>query len=261
MVHNISNPFSVDPNELRGKRALVTGGTRGIGAAIVRRLVAAGASVVGSARTAVPDFPDGAVFVKGDVGTLEGARALAAEVTKQLGGIDLLINNAGAANAYAGSLAVPDEEWLSALYSNYLPAVRLTAALLPAMIERKSGVVVNVSTAAAFIPVPQLIHYGAAKAALNAYSKSLATEVAPHGIRVNVLSPGNVVSPGADKIRDDLAKSFGTQVANLTAGIPLGRIGVPTDISELVGFLVSERAAWITGSTFHVDGGDSPFVG
>ena len=262
MVNNSSNTrFSVDSHELEGKRALVTGGTRGLGAAIVQRLLAAGAKVVGSARTPVSDFPAGAVFVKGDVGTLEGARAIAAAATRELGGVDLLVNNAGAAQACAGILAVPDEEWLAALNANYLSAVRLTAALLPGMIARKSGAIVNISTAAAFIPIPKLVHYGAAKAALNAYSKSLASEVAPQGIRVNVLSPGNVTSPGADKIRDDIAKDVGIGVDALTAGIPLGRKGVPTDISELVGFLFSERAAWITGATFHVDGGESPFVG
>jgi NAD(P)-dependent dehydrogenase (short-subunit alcohol dehydrogenase family) len=263
MVNNSSSasPFSVDSNELKGKRALVTGGTRGIGAAIVQRLLAAGAKVVGSARTPVSDFPAGAIFVKGDVGTLQGAKAIAAAASEALGGVDLLVNNAGAARAYAGSLAIPDDEWLDALHANYLSAVRLSAALLPGMIARNSGAIVNISTGAAYIPMPKLAHYGAAKAALNAYSKSLASEVAPHGIRVNVLSPGNVTSPGADKIRDDLAKDFGVGVDALTAGIPLGRKGVPTDISELVGFLLSERAAWITGATFHVDGGDSPFVG
>ena len=261
MTNHSSNPFSVDSNELKGKRALVTGGTRGIGAAIVQRLLAAGAKVVGSARTPVSDFPTGAVFVKGDVGTLEGANAIAAAATEQLGGVDLLINNAGAAQAHAGVLDIADDEWLAALNANYLSAVRLTAALLPGMIARKAGAIVNISTAAAFIPVPKLAHYGAAKAALNAYSKSLASEVAPHGVRVNVLSPGNVTSPGADKIRDDLAKDIGIGVEALTAGIPLGRKGLPTDISELVGFLVSERASWITGATFHVDGGESSFVG
>jgi NAD(P)-dependent dehydrogenase (short-subunit alcohol dehydrogenase family) len=118
----------------------------------------------------------------------------------------------------------------------------------------------NISTVAASIPTPPLAHYGAAKAALNAYSKSLASEVAPHGVRVVVISPGNVTSPGADKLRDDLAKGFSIDPAALTAQIPLGRKGVPADIAERVGFLVSPRGEWITGTNFIVDGGESPFV-
>ena len=128
------------------------------------------------------------------------------------------------------------------------------------MIARNSGVIVNISTVAALIPVPTLAHYGAAKAALNAYSKSLAAEVAPHGVRVNLVVPGNVTTPGADKIRGDFATAFGVEASALTANIPLGRVGAPTDVAAMVGFLVSDRAAWITGTSFVVDGGETPFV-
>jgi NAD(P)-dependent dehydrogenase (short-subunit alcohol dehydrogenase family) len=247
--------------ELSGKRALVTGGTRGIGAAIVRRLLDAGAKVVGTARTPVDDFAKDASFVQADVRTLAGARELAARATDLLGGVDILVNNAGAARAWPkGTLSIEDEEWVDALNANYLSAVRLSAALLPGMIARKSGVILNISTVAATIPTPPLAHYGAAKAALNAYSKSLASEVAAHRIRVNVILPGNVTTPGADKVRDDLATGFGIAASALTANIPLGRVGSPKDIAEMVGFLASDRAAWITGGSFLVDGGEAPFV-
>ena len=196
----------------------------------------------------------------GDVSTLAGARALARRAEEVLGGVDILINNAGAARAFAGTLAVSDEEWVDALNANYLAAVRLSAAVLPGMIARQHGVIVNISSVAALIATPPLAHYGAAKAALNAYSKSLATELAPSGIRVNVVSPGNVTTPGADKVRQDIASGVGLDPHALTAAIPLGRKGVPTDISELIGFLVSERASWITGSMFLVDGGEMSFV-
>lgn len=254
MVKNIGS-------DLSGKRAVVTGGTRGIGAAIVRELLDAGAKVVGSARTPVDDFARDATFVKGDVGTLDGARELATRATEILGGVDILVNNAGAARAHpGGALRVEDEEWVDALNANYLSAVRLSAALLPGMIARKGGVIINVSSVASLISTPPLAHYGAAKAALNAYSKSLASEVAPHGVRVNVVVPGNVTTPGADRIRVDLATAFGIEASALVANIPLGRVGAPTDIAAMVGFLASDRAAWITGASFVLDGGETQFV-
>jgi NAD(P)-dependent dehydrogenase (short-subunit alcohol dehydrogenase family) len=261
MVNNSTSqpPFSTDPNELKGKRALVTGGTRGIGAAIVRRLLDAGAVVVASARTAVADLVAGAHFIQADVSTLSGTQDLAAQAAKHLGGgVDILINNAGATRAFpGGSLTIDDAEWVDALNTNYLSTVRLTAALLPGMIERGSGAVVNISSIAALAPMIPLMHYAAAKAALITYTKALATEVAAKGVRVNTVSPGNVESPGADYIREALASAMKIDVAAITAGVPLGRSGVPTDISEIVGFLVSDRAAWITGSNFIIDGGQS----
>lgn len=262
MVQNSSDgPFPVFPDELAGKRALVTGGTRGIGAAIVRRLRDAGAHVVASARTPVEGFPADVTFVRGDVSSREGARALADAAVEALGGVDILVNNAGAAEAHPGGvLSIDDEQFQQALDANYLSAVRLTAALAPAMIARKSGVIVNVSTVAARIATPPLAHYGAAKAALNAYTKSLATELAPHGVRALLVSPGNVTSPGADKIRSELAAALAIDPTAMMGGIPLGRVGAPADIAELIGFLVSDRAAWITGSNFLVDGGESSFV-
>ena len=153
-----------------------------------------------------------------------------------------------------------EARWRAAWELKVFGYINLTRAFLPMMKARRHGVIVNISSVAAFVAMPPLAHYGAAKAALNAYSKSLATELAPRGIRVNVVSPGNVTSPGADKIREDIASGAGLEPHALTAGIPLGRQGVPTDVSELVGFLVSERAAWITGSTFMIDGGEASFV-
>ena len=126
------------------------------------------------------------------------------------------------------------------------------------MIERCSGVIVNISSVAALFPQIPLLHYSAAKAALITYSKGLAKEVASSGVRVNIVTPGNVESPGADAIRQDIFNAFGIDPSAVVAGIPLGRLGVPTDIAELVGFLVSDRAAWITGSNFIADGGESP---
>jgi NAD(P)-dependent dehydrogenase (short-subunit alcohol dehydrogenase family) len=129
------------------------------------------------------------------------------------------------------------------------------------MLERKSGAIINISSGAALTPPSgAMIQYSSAKAAMNAWSKTLATEVAPYGVRVNTVTPGNVVTPGADVVRADFTKTFGITPEIVTATIPLGRMGVPQDLAEIVGFLVSDRAAWITGSNFIVDGGQNPTV-
>ena len=243
--------------ELEGRRVVVTGGTQGIGAGIARRLMADGAQVLATARTTPADLPDGLDFVAGDVSTPAGVAAIADATLDRLGGVDVLVNNAGASRTFpAGSLTIEPDDWQSALDVNFLAAVRLNAALLPQMLERGSGAIVNISSSAAFaVPAP-LLHYGAAKAALIAYSKGLATELAPQGVRVNTITPGHVESPGADKVRDDLATAFGIGVGDIHATVPIGRIGRPDDIAEAVAYLVSDRASYITGVNLVVDGGE-----
>ena len=244
--------------ELDGRRALVTGGSRGLGAAIAQRLLDAGASVVVAARAATPDTPAGAKFVTADVRTRDSVRALADAALEQLGGLDILVDNAGAARFYPdGTGAIPDAEWQDALDINFLAAVRLDAALLPHLRER-GGSIVHISSSVTLAPIGPALHYASAKAALAAYSRGLALEQAPHGVRVNAVSPGNVASPGADVARQSLAEPIGVDPATLLANAPLGRGGVPSDVAELVGFLVSDRASWITGRDFVIDGGEFP---
>jgi NAD(P)-dependent dehydrogenase (short-subunit alcohol dehydrogenase family) len=237
---------------IQGKRALVTGGSRGIGADIVRQLLDAGAKVLTTARSATATVPTGAAFVEADVRTQEGAEALVRAAEEELGGVDILINNAGAARVFTdGVTAIPDAEWQDSLDVNFLSSVRLNALVLPQMKERRSGSIVHISSVVSFAPAGPMLHYAAAKAALDTYSRGLALDVAPFGITVNSVSPGNITTPGGDRARAEMSVGAGTA--------PLGRTGVPADVANLVTFLVSERAEWITGQRFTVDGGEFPF--
>ena len=259
MFRTLASPTA---GEFAGKRAIVTGGSRGIGAAVVQRLLDGGATVVATARSATEETPKAATFIPGDISTLAGVQAFASAALGELGGVDILVNNAGAARAHLGGItSIPDEEWLDALDLNYLSAVRVTNALLPALRQAGPGsAIVNISSTAALTPAPPLAHYGAAKAALNAYSKALALELAPAGIRVTTISPGSVLTPGADAIRQDFADAAGVTLADITAGIPLGRPGDPRDIAEAVAYLASDRAQWVSGVVLHIDGGEHPAV-
>ena len=240
------------PKELAGRRALVTGGTRGIGAAVAQRLLDAGAKVVVVARKADKDMPAGATFVSGDVATSEGVEAVATQSLAALGGLDILVNNAGGARAFLeGSWTIPDEAWADGFALNLQAAIRLTNALLPALRESKAAAVVNISSAAAAMPFAPFVHYGAAKAALEYYSRTLALELAP-AIRVNVVSPGVIATPGSDEFART-TPGFSTDA--WLQLLPLGRIGATEDIAEVVALLVSDRGKFLTGANYRVDGG------
>jgi NAD(P)-dependent dehydrogenase (short-subunit alcohol dehydrogenase family) len=253
----VKNSTDTTPPDLAGRRAVVTGGTRGIGAAITDRLLAAGASVVMTARSLPTEPPEGATFVEGDLGTPEGVAQLASHATAALGGIDILVNNAGAAVAHPqGMLTISDEEWIEVLQVNFLASVRLTAAVLHAFPGDGPGAIVNISSLSAHTPTPAIAHYAAAKAALRSYSKALAAELAPRGIRVNSVTPGSVETQGGSSVRQTVADHLGISVDAINQRNPLGRVGTAEDVAEVVGFLVSDRARWITGSDFVVDGGE-----
>jgi NAD(P)-dependent dehydrogenase (short-subunit alcohol dehydrogenase family) len=257
MFRTLTSP---DPSEFTGKRVVVTGGSRGIGAAIVQRFLDGGATVVATARSATDATPQAATFIPGDLSSNAGAEAVAVAALAELGGVDVLVNNAGAARTHLGGIGtIPDGEWTDALDLNFLSAVRMTGALLPALRESGAGsAVVNISSGAAVLPGGPLAHYSAAKAALNAYGKALASELAPAGIRVTTITPGNVLTPGADAIRQDFADAMGVPLEATTASVPLGRPGDPRDVAEAVAYLASERAQWITGANLVVDGGELP---
>ncbi len=242
--------------ELIGRRALVTGGTRGMGAAIAQRLLDAGAKVVVTGRSRGESIPAGATFVAGDVASLDGVKAIATGALGALGGLDILVNTAGGACPFpGGTTSIPDEEWQASLALNLLAAVRLTNAVLPALRESKVGAIVSISSNAARMPFGPFAHYCAAKAALDMYSRALALDLAPQGIRVNVVSPGPVLTPGGDAARKAFSDATGAPADVFAQSVPLGRLGSPDDVAEVVALLASDRGKWMTGANILVDGG------
>lgn len=256
MTREENIPMSGPNGEFASRRALVTGGSRGIGAAIAQRLLDGGAHVVVTARSSTPDTPLGATFIPADLRTNDGATSLGAQAVEALGGLDILVNNAGAARPYvAGSAGIPDQQWQDSLEINFLSAVRVTNAVLPALKKSANGVIVNISAGGATpLPAP-LLHYGAAKAALSSYTLGLAQELAPAGIRVNIVTPGPALTPGGDEVRKTFSEAVGVPPDAVLATVPLGRFGQPAEIAEVVALLVSDRGSWITGHNYFVDGG------
>jgi len=253
--------------ELANKRALVTAGTKGVGAAVVAALKYAGAQVVAAARFA-PAVPIEDVFYfTGDLAAAEGCAELGRAALKRLGGIDVLINVLGGSSAPSGGFAaLSDEIWLRELNQNLMSAVRLDRSLLPAMIAQGSGVIIHVTSIQRQLPLPEsTTAYAAAKSALSTYSKSLSKEVTPKGIRVVRVSPGWVETEAAVGLAKRLAAEARTDyeggkeiIMKGLGGIPLGRPAKPVEVADLIAFLVSPRAAAITGVEYVIDGGTVP---
>lgn len=252
---------------LGGKIAVVTGASKGIGLAVTRALIAEGATVVAGARTPGDHLAElqtgGQVrFVAVDLATPSGPAELIAAAA-ELGGVDILINNAGALSPRtAGFVSVTDEDWERSITLNLLAAVRATRAAIPELVRRGGGSVVMISSVNAYLPDPLVIDYSAAKAALTNFAKALSKELGPQRIRVNTISPGPVSTGlwlGADGVAQTVARAGGADpeaiAEQVAAGTVTGRFTRPDEVADLAVVLASDRTGNITGADFAIDGG------
>lgn len=253
---------------LDGKRALITSGTRGAGAATVALFRELGARVLTAARSRPDTFGED-MFVTADLTTPEGCATLGAAVRERLGGVDVIVHMLGGSSAPAGGFAaLSDADWTRELGLNLMPAVRLDRELVPAMVAQGSGVVIHVTSIQRQLPLPEATTaYAAAKAALSTYSKSLSKEVSPRGVRVVRVSPGWIETEAAVRLAERLAKDAGTDyeggkriIMDSLGGIPIGGPSNPEDVANLIAFLASDRARTITGTEYVIDGGTVPTV-
>ena len=260
--------IKADPTEFAGKRVLISGGTKGLGRATVDRFLAGGARVITSARGALEPI-EGVEFVQADLTTAEGGEALAKAALERLGGVDILAHVLGGSTTPGGGfVALTDDHWLSELNLNLLATVRLDRLLIPQIIERGSGVVVHVTSIQSVLPLPDATTaYASAKAALRTYSKSIAKELGPKGVRVNVVSPGWIMTEGTDVFLKRIQDANGGTLEDARqlvlkglGGIAIGRGAEPFEVAEAIAFLASDRASSIHGTELVVDGGTVPTV-
>jgi NAD(P)-dependent dehydrogenase (short-subunit alcohol dehydrogenase family) len=252
---------------LAGRRAVVTGASRGIGLAVARTLAAEGVHIVVGSRETSTELDDlvskgHATNIQVDLASETGPRRLI-EAALDAERIDILINNAGAVTPRTGgSESVTDEQWSSTINLTLMAAVRTARAAVPHMIETGAGAIVNTASVNASLPDPLVIDYSAAKAALVNFSKALSKEVGPHGIRVNTVSPGPVATDlwlGQEGVAATLSASLGGDPSdyktNAVEGTATQRFTTPQEVADVIVFLASDRSANITGVDYIIDGG------
>ena len=256
-------------HELQGKVALVTGGTKGTGKAIAERLLNAGAIVVVTARNVPETLNEKLYFVAADLSKAEGTEKVAKEVLATFGKLDILINALGGSETKGGGFAVlNDEDWEQTIQTNLLAPVRLDREFLPQMLSQKSGVIIHIASIQGRLPLyDSTLPYAAAKAGLINYSKGLSKEVSPKGVRVLTVSPGWIMTESSTRMMERISESSNIALEQATqsvmdalGGIPIGRPAQPEEIAEFVGFLVSPRANYLTGTEYIMDGGTIPTI-
>jgi len=261
---------------LSGKIALVTGASKGIGRAIALELAREGADVVICARQPGPldetarriaELGCQALAVPADLASTAGVLAVVNGAVATFGRVDILINNVGGAGGPGGFMNLRDEHWQMAWDLNVMAAVRLARALIPGMVERRWGRIINIASTSAREPDTVVIHYNCAKAGLLALSKTLANAYAKDGVLVNCVLPGLTRTPAVEASAAKRLKEQGVDVGGMSPDdlvdryymprrpLPIGRIGQPEDLAAIVAFLASDRAAFITGTAINVDGG------
>lgn len=242
---------------LAGKVALVTGGSRGIGRAIALTLAEHGADVAinYAGNTAAAEEVKGAIegmgrkaiLVQGSVADTDGVQAIVNQVVKELGRLDILINNAGITRDGL-LMRMKEADWDAVLETNLKGVYNCSKAVMRTMMKQKSGRIVNMASVVGEMGNAGQANYAAAKAGVIGFTKSLAKEVASRGITVNAVAPGFIATDMTSVLTDE-------QKAEMARTIPLGRVGQPQDVANAVLFLVSEEAAYITGQVLNVDGG------
>jgi len=262
--------------QLDARRALITGSSAGIGAAIADRLAAEGATVIIHGRDrqraerrvqAIKSGGGRAEVVLGDLGRRVGAQQV---VDSALAGgrVDILVANAGPFVEHTFDSAT-DQDWVDTFQANVVSAVGVIRGVLPAMRTNRWGRIITLGSRAAALPLPNMIDYSAAKAAVVNFTGALAKHLAGTGITANTVSPGVVVTPGMQIMFEQRAASAGyprdwaelePEVTQDYAPNPTGRLGRPEDIAAAVAFLVSPMAAYINGTTLRVDGGITPTI-
>jgi 3-oxoacyl-[acyl-carrier protein] reductase len=237
---------------LEGKVALVTGGSRGIGAAISRELAAAGARVAvnyRSGKEAAKEIASeiGGVAVAANVGDPEEAKGLVERVESELGDVDVLVNNAGVTRDTLIA-RMSDEEWEEVIETNLRGTFNTCRAVARKMLRRRSGAIVNLTSVVGIHGNPGQANYAASKAGIIGLTKALARELGSRGVRVNAVAPGYIATELTDVLSEEIRGS-------ILGNTPMGRLGDPEDVAAAVRFLCSDEAAFITGDVLLVDGG------